>query len=161
MNKRQYLKCLARDYHVDAIKDCPNYGYSCEDECDGCNYPVIRRFRRQLKHEGIPVAGWALSEVPAPGVYIFVWRKKNKEVTFYPNAKEGEQFCVYNFDTTNDDCVPNIRAALSHPNQERWNREQAHRPLNERKALAKRARYLWSPSKGSYRKFKKYGGKRL
>lgn len=56
--------------------DRSDYLYFCKEKLDACNF-----LANQLKREGFSLSGWRLDEVPAPHVYVFYNKKKQKEIT--------------------------------------------------------------------------------
>lgn len=116
MNKRQAKK-LYRKFNNDDLDArqscvyCINWGLGCANGHDNV-YPgdrsdylifckermdAVRFLKTQLKKSGISLSGWRLSEIPIAHVYIFINKKKHKDLTILFNT-DKQIFEIYSTD---------------------------------------------------------------
>ena len=58
---------------------------------------AVRFLKTQLKKSGISLSGWRLSEIPIAHVYVFINKKKHKDLTILFNT-DKQIFEIYSTD---------------------------------------------------------------
>lgn len=116
MNKRQHKKYTKNDY---PIWNCFEQEW-CEEDCAECSYSAQKWLRKALKKEGYSMKGWSLFEVPVTGVFIFLNRRKNKEITLEYENKDKYAITVFDIDTCRNIPMGSIKQALTSPLQQKF-----------------------------------------